>query len=487
MRSVVALVCGFALAVAGLLVPTSTPSASALSQGLGFTADDLPTWQANGTVWAMAASGNTVFAGGTFSQLRPPNGASGSPVAVSALSSLNGSTGAPASCRPSVTLSGGTATVRALTVSPDGRTLYIGGNFSNVAGTTVSRLAALDIPSCSVKQDFRPGSISATVRALSATDDTLYLAGDFQSVAGQTRQRFAAVATSDGALRPFVADADLPGRAIAVAEDGATVALGGDFFSINGENSHSFAVVDPSTGANIRNYPRGFVPDTSVTKGITTDGGSFYVGNEGTGGGVFDGSFAVNYSDLNERWRDRCLGATQALIEDEGTLYEAHHHHDCSSEGLFQDGQRVYLTANDAWTDDEIAWRPQLNDGLGEGIGPRAFAIAQGSGQKNLWVGGEFTRTNGNLQQSLTRFADGPDTGNPLGVTPRAEALRAGEIQVSWRGSYDDDDGLLTYDVYRDGASTPIATVQGSPGGGPGRRCRSSTPTWSPGGPIPTA
>ena len=37
----------------------------------------------------------------------------------------------------------------------------------------------------------------------------------------------------------------------------------------------------------------------------------------------------------------------------------------------------------------------------------------------------------------------------------RAESLRAGEVQVSWRASYDDDDGKLTYRVYRNGSGTP--------------------------------
>src|SRR5450830_247723 len=129
-------------AVAAALVVSPTlpaPSAEALTAGLGFTADNLPTWQANGTVWAVAAAGDVVFAGGTFTEFRPPEGSSGSPIAVSAFASFNAATGQPTSCRPAITFAGGTATVRALDLSPDGSTLYIGGNFSNVGGTTVGR------------------------------------------------------------------------------------------------------------------------------------------------------------------------------------------------------------------------------------------------------------------------------------------------------------------------------------------------------------
>src|SRR6476619_4226330 len=46
--------------------------AAALAPSLRFTADALPTWQTNGTVWGMAAAQGKVFAGGTFTALRPP-------------------------------------------------------------------------------------------------------------------------------------------------------------------------------------------------------------------------------------------------------------------------------------------------------------------------------------------------------------------------------------------------------------------------------
>src|SRR5690349_1266181 len=102
MRRLSSIVAVAALAAAAVGAPCGrTPSAQPLSADLGFAADDLPTWQANGTVWAMAASGGTVFAGGTFSQIRPQDGGPGSAIAVSALTSFDAVTGQPGSCRPS--------------------------------------------------------------------------------------------------------------------------------------------------------------------------------------------------------------------------------------------------------------------------------------------------------------------------------------------------------------------------------------------------
>ncbi|TDD27192.1 fibronectin type III domain-containing protein, partial [Actinomadura sp. KC06] len=36
------------------------------------TADPLPTWQTNGTVWDVEVVGDTVYVGGTFTAIRPP-------------------------------------------------------------------------------------------------------------------------------------------------------------------------------------------------------------------------------------------------------------------------------------------------------------------------------------------------------------------------------------------------------------------------------
>ncbi|KIF72469.1 fibronectin [Streptomyces sp. AcH 505] len=439
---------------------TAVPQAAAVTPPVAFTADDLPTWQTNGIVWALAQADDTVFVGGTFSQVRPPDGASGTAQSAVNFVAMNAATGAPTSCTLSFTIGSGTATVRALAVSPDKQTLYAGGYFGAVNGTPVSSLAAIDIATCTPKAAFHP-SFAATVRALSVTDDTVFAGGDFGSVQGQTRQRFAAVDSTSGALRPFTADADAPGRAVAVTPDGDHVVVGGDFTTVNGADSHALAVVDSTTGANVQTYPNNFVPVNSVVKAIGTDATGFYTGNEGTGGGVFDGRIAVDLSNFGQRWRDTCLGATQAVESYQTVLYSASHAHDCSSMGEFPDGPRNHLLAEPTSTPSLLGWFPNTNDGLGEGIGPRALAIAGSGATKYLWVGGEFTTVNAAPAQGLTRFASGPDTGVPAVPQASASSVKPGEVQVRWRSSTDTDDSTLTYKVYRNGSSTPIRTVDG--------------------------
>ncbi|MET9884390.1 LamG-like jellyroll fold domain-containing protein [Streptomyces sp. NPDC006430] len=446
------------------------PEASAITPPVAFTADGLPTWQPNGVVFAMAQAGGTVFAGGTFSAVRPPDGVGGTEQEAVNFVALDAATGNPTSCKLAFTIGDGSATVRTLVVSKDQKTLYAGGYFGAVNGTPVSSLAAIDIETCTPKAAFHPG-FPATVRGLAVTDDTLYAAGDFSAVEGQTRERFAAVDATSGALKPFVANADEPGRAIEVTPDGKNVLLGGDFFSVNGANTHALAVVNATTGAVTKTYAN--IPSNSVVKDIATDSTGFYTGNEGSGGGVFDGRIGLNLSDFSEKWRDRCLGATQAVLPYDGVLYSSSHAHDCSLEGQFPDGKRNFLLAQltnhegaapapvDGFVRSprKLGWHPTANDGIGEGIGPRVMSIAEKNDVKYMWVGGEFTAINGKPQQALTRFASTGDVGAPTTPVASVGSVKPGEAQVRWRTSYDADDSKLTYRIYRNGSATPIATV----------------------------
>ncbi|MCW2804801.1 MAG: hypothetical protein JWN06_3018 [Propionibacteriaceae bacterium] len=466
MRKPAAILAAVAIGATALSVGPAVQSASALSAGVSFSAENLPTWQANGIVWSVGQSKGKVVAGGTFTEVRPPAGNTAAVQARSNLAIFNAETGNPDSCQLNVTLAGGTATVRSVITAEDG-TVYIGGNFSNVGGVSVSRVAAIDVQACTVKP-LRVSGVSSFVHSMAVSGNSLYLAGSFTSVAGQPRQQFAAVNATTGAVLPFIADSALvgraataapDGRALAVSPDGSKVALGGEFDTINGADSHSIAVVDAVTGAIVKNYPTGFINTNSITKTLHTSGNTLYGGNEGTGGGVFDGRFAIDWGTLDQKWRDTCLGATQAVLVYKDTLYAASHAHNCASMNAFQDGSRNYFNAQSTVDGKMYQWGPRGNDGIGEGIGPRAMTVATGAttGKDYLWYGGEFTQVNGVAQQSLTRF--GPDDNNrPPTPSVVAEPLTSGAIQVRFRTVVDTDDSDLTYSVYRNGGATPIWT-----------------------------
>ncbi|MEV6263166.1 LamG-like jellyroll fold domain-containing protein [Streptomyces sp. NPDC051784] len=451
---------------AGVLGASSTgaPPAAALTPPVGFTADNLSTYQTNGIVWALAEADGVVFAGGTFSGVRPAGAPAGSSTTPAVnFAAFDASTGAPTRCSLSFTRSSGTATVRALAVSPDRSTLYAGGYFTAVNGTPVNGLAAIDIATCRPRAGFAPG-FGATVRALDVAEDgTVYAGGDFQTVNGTARRYFGAV-TASGALTGWNPDADEPGRTLRITPDGDSVLIGGDFFTVGGTASHALAVTSASTGAVTRAYGATFIPSSAVIKDIVTDEASdgWYAAGEGAGGASFDGRLAMELDGFGQRWRDTCQGATQALRVYRGVLYAGSHVHDCSTMGGFPNQVRKHLTAQSVDDPDLLGWLPDTNDGIGEPVGPRALTVSSRGGRDYLWVGGEFTTVNGTGQQALTRFANGPDTGAPAAPAVSVSAPRAGEVRVSWRSSLDLDDSLLTYRVYRDGGSTPVYTTTGS-------------------------
>ena len=199
------------IAVIGGLALSSLTAlpASALTGGIAFSADDLSTWQTNGVVYATGTVGGKVLAGGTFSQISPPSGGGGTTQARNALAIFNAETGAPDSCQYTVALAGGTPTVRAIVPSPDGSTIYVGGNFTSINGAAVARLAALDPAACTIKA-LRTAAIGGPVLGLAVTNSTVFFAGQFTTVASQVRDRLAAVNSSTGALLPWPPSLPMP-------------------------------------------------------------------------------------------------------------------------------------------------------------------------------------------------------------------------------------------------------------------------------------
>lgn len=459
MRRRTALLTGLALA-AGSLPALALGSVEALQAPVTFTSAALPTYQTNGIAWAVASAQGKVFVGGTFSKVRPPATAAGvNETTRTNLVVLDAATGSPTSCAPAVT--GGSGTVRALAASPDGRTMYVGGSFSSIGGVGRSNIAAIDVASCTVVSTFKP-SPSATVRAIKATTTKVFYGGDLTSVSGTARKYAAASGavgqSNAGALLSWAPQLSLNVRSINTKPDDSVVVIGGNFDTVNGVQSNRLVVVDSSTGTtNVKTYT-GLQNERSVVKSIAVDSTGFYTGNEGTQG--FDGREAYSWSSYSKRWRDSCLGATQAVVVYKTLLYSGSHAHDCTGMGEFPDGSRNHLLVESTTDPHFLSWFPQTNDGMGEALGPRAMVVATGSNGKDyMYVAGEFTTVNGVSQVGITRFGPGPDTVAPSTPVVSVQSVRSGQVRVMWRASTDTDDSTLTYKVYRDGGLVSTSTA----------------------------
>src|SRR4051794_37240293 len=385
----------------GLFAASGAQAAEAWESLTTLSADAQPAWQTNGIAWVTKAVGNVVYVGGSFTKIRPPGVAEGGPgeIARAGFAAFDATTGDVLPCAPAFTLSTG-ATVRALEPSLDGSRLYVGGQFSKVTigatATSVANLISLDTATCTLtaSASFRRPAINNLVRAIAATSDAVYFGGDFSTVDTIGHTRLAKV-TAAGVLTSFNPTINTSVYALLAAPEVNKIIAGGSFTSVNGvtgNNARSLIALHPDTGATVQNFSSWAIPASSVTKVLTRDGDRFFIGDEGTGSGVFDGRAAGLLSTGAMLWKDTCLGATQSLAVLDGVLYSGSHAHDCKdTPGGYPDGRRRHLLAQSIADKTILPWFPDTDGGLGEALGPRSMTI--GAGQ--LWVAGEFLTVNG--------------------------------------------------------------------------------------------
>lgn len=446
---------------------TTVPSGpSAADQSLKAT--PVAMGQTNGTVLALAVGDGVVYVGGRFSAVRPSGAPAGSSeTARSGLAAFSTSTGQLIGSFD-VALNG---EIRALALSADGSRLFLGGTFTTVNGVARNRLASVRTSDGSLDTAF-VANANAYVIALAATSDALYVGGDFTTLKNTTQTRMAKVDPATGAVDTgFVASIDGRVRTIAVPANGSRVLVGGTFDTVNGVNQGGVASLDPETGA-IRPWastgivarPANGTCHASAT-GIVTKGTVAYVTAEGDEPGCYEGIYAANVADGSLVWNSECLGASQNIAIVGDWIYKASHQHDCGRQAGGFVGPRnpndfvwYRMTAFRLADGVQGHFTPTTNgverDG-DQGVGPRVLA----TDGTQLFMGGDFDEVNGASQEGVARFA--PTGANAAPVTPAAPmatATRAGTVDIAVPATSDRDNGTLTYRLYRDGDSSPIAT-----------------------------
>jgi hypothetical protein len=466
----------------------TTAKAAAASLPVG-TADGnvsstaLSSWETDGTVWALAYANGVVYVGGQFSNALPPGTPAGTTtgeVARTYLAAFSSTTGALiTSWDPAITgSSSSTDGVYALTVSPNGQTLYVGGLFNHVNGAYRDNLAAFSISGATPTLTSWAPSAYGKVNtiAFSPSGSEIYIGGSFNELGTspnlETRNYAGAVDTS-GDILPWAPVLNDSVTSIAVDPDGSQVLVGGYFGTINGVTEPGAGAVDPTAGTTTEPWGANIVPDDSscyppAVKDIIISGGVGYLTSEGTGGGCFDGDYAVtlNLSQGDPLlWQNDCLGATQALVIVHGYLFKGSHAHDCAyAPGGFPQVNNLSGTGWVTWhlldqslTDGTLGhWTPNTSS-PGSGLGPRVMAT-EGN---QLFLGGDFTTVNNQPQEGFAIFPAAPDSiypSNPA-TAPNVTSTSAGVDSISFPAVSSRDVGTLNYEIFRDGGTTPIATL----------------------------
>jgi hypothetical protein len=195
-----------------------------------------------GEVRAVAQIGTTIYVGGTFTSVGYGSGT----IARAYLAALDATTGLLVdgfNPRPD-------NAVESLLKSTDDAHLYAGGLFNRIGGCTpCDRLAMLDPATGAANPSFHPQP-NASVLKLALSGRTLYLGGKFTSVAGVARVRLAAVDAITGGLGTRLTLApNAAVRDLALNSTGSTLYLAGSFTRIGTAVRYNFASVDAASRA----------------------------------------------------------------------------------------------------------------------------------------------------------------------------------------------------------------------------------------------
>ncbi len=455
------------------------------------SADPLPTVQVDGVVWSQVVVGRTVYAAGSFSTARPAGAAPGtSTVARANLLAYDLVTGQLVTTWAPTT----NAQVHAITASPDGSRIYVGGDFTRVNGATVWRVAALHPTTGALLTSFLPRP-DYRVKAMVATASTVYLGGGFTHVGSSARNRLAAVRASDGALLSWAPNANGAVHALALSPDGARLVVGGAFTTLNGSSrpGYGLGAVSTSTGANLPFAANDLIRNGGTNGAITSLSGDgelvFGTGyTVGRAGGTLEGTFAARW-DGTFHWVEDCHGDTYSAVPVGDLVYQASHKHYCGNiDGFpqtvpwpYQHGTVVTRDVRGTATREQFGytnyegqpvpamlnWFPGFTIGTytGQNQGPWHVTTAQGY----VLMGGEFRAVAGVPQQGLVRFAPPSVAPNDVGpqlsggkIDLEAHSTAAGTVRVRWTANHDPDNRQLTYLlVHNSNTANPVNVQQG--------------------------
>jgi hypothetical protein len=269
---------------------------------------------------ALAVSGSTVYAGGYFTSIggQPRNRIAALDAGSGAATAWNPSASYDNPAAPRTTCG-----VCALAVS--GSTVYAGGTFTLIGGQPRNHIAALDATTGTATSwnPYAGGATYTSVLALAVSGSTVYAGGNFLSIGGQTRNNIAALDAGSGAATAWDPDAD--GRVKALAVAGSTVYVGGEFTGIVGQ-PHYIAALDAGSGAaTVWNPAIGYVNALAVSGSTVYACGANYIAalDAGSGAATFwdtNASPSPNYDSDDPK----DVGAdVRALAVSGSTVYAA--------------------------------------------------------------------------------------------------------------------------------------------------------------------
>ncbi len=355
--------------------------------------------------------GNKVFIAGNFT-ISANHGSS--QVTRTYLAAENATTGALLAFNPKLD---GRAYV--LAASPNHKTLYVGGDFKTVNGTSRPHLASFDVATGALNGFIPAMGIDGSVKAISRTSTSLFIGGSFTHVGGVAHARLARLNYKGESFRvgewdPFGRSADV--RDMIADPTHNRVIVAGWFKALDGvKGQYHLASVSMTTG---RPLPwAGHAPDPVLD--IARSGDRIYAGMAGPGGSAI----AYNAVTGKRAWYYMCDGNIQAVAIYKGYPVFGTHGDYVSPRKNVKMEEYGTSTRIHRYKIFELSptgvlqkWAPKL--GTTQGV----LGVWALRGSPNmLYVGGDFTQVNGANQ---ARFAMFPNYEvEPRGQSPFMHAV----------------------------------------------------------------
>ncbi len=199
-----------------------------------------------GKVFAVAQVGDTIVLGGTFSSVTK----NGTTFTRNRILAFDANTGA-VSTTFVPTLDN---TVEALADAGDGWSVYVGGRFNTVNGSTHRKVVRLNVNTGAVVNSFSPGRVNGKVKDLKLVGDEVFISGGFTKVDGQNRRKMASLDRITGdlttTLTPTFEGVNNGGSTnvpkFDVSPDGTRLVAIGNFATVDGLPRHQIVMMDLS-------------------------------------------------------------------------------------------------------------------------------------------------------------------------------------------------------------------------------------------------
>jgi hypothetical protein len=323
-------------------------------------------WTANGDVRTVVRDGRTIYIGGQFTHVGPVTG-SGVPIDLVS--------GRPPSSFPRVV-------GQVLAVTPDGTGgWFIGGSFSSVGGRPRSNIA--HVLSDFTVSDWNP-SANSSVQALGVVGSTVYAAGFFTNIGGAQRPYVAALDGTTGAATTWNPSADQPIRSLAATAN--AIYVGGYFTQAGGLARAGLAALDASTGA-ATSWNPGVSGSQRRVNALVVRDSVIYVGGEflECGGTTRRGLAALSItSGVPTNWYPWTDGEVVAIAVSGSTVYVGGYFNHIRNQAR---NHVAAVTTAGALT----SWDPNANNSV------RAIAVVG----RTVLVGGAFGSIGGQARDGI--------------------------------------------------------------------------------------